>query len=61
MITLLRARQVQALTGLSRTNVYEDPRLRPVRIGPRAVAWVESEVQEWLADRISERDRTDGS
>ncbi|NOG32474.1 AlpA family phage regulatory protein [Halomonas sp. TBZ9] len=28
----------------------------PVRIGGRAVAWVESEINEWIAARIEERD-----
>jgi prophage regulatory protein len=29
---------------------------RPVRIGKRAVGWVESEVDGWIEARIAERD-----
>jgi prophage regulatory protein len=31
---------------------------RPVRIGKRRVAWVQSEVSEWLAARMEERGST---
>jgi prophage regulatory protein len=31
---------------------------RPVKIGVAAVAWVEDEVDEWIASRISERETT---
>jgi hypothetical protein len=29
---------------------------RPIRIGPRRVGWLASEIDAWLADRIRERD-----
>lgn len=29
-----------------------------VRLGPNRVGWVETEIQEWLERRLSERDRT---
>ncbi len=51
----LRRPAVEAATGLSRSTIYdmmdrkEFP--RPVRIGRRAVAWPESVIQQWLADR----------
>lgn len=28
---------------------------RPIRIGKRRVAWVQSEVSDWLAERMEER------
>jgi prophage regulatory protein len=28
---------------------------RPIRIGKRRVAWVQSEVSDWLAERMKER------
>ena len=31
---------------------------RPVRIGKRRVAWVQSEVSDWLAARMEERSST---
>ncbi|MDP2519029.1 helix-turn-helix transcriptional regulator [Shimia thalassica] len=51
----LRRPAVEAVTGLSRSSIYdmmdkgEFP--RPVRIGKRAVAWPESAIAEWLAGR----------
>lgn len=29
-----------------------------VRLGPQRVAWVESEILEWISARIAERDAT---
>ena len=54
--TLLRRPQVQQRTGLSRTTLYayikdgEFP--APVRLGARAVGWLESEVSEWIHARV---------
>ena len=49
-------RQVEARTGLSRSTIYEwsvagrfPP---PVRLSDRVVRWVESEVEEWIRERI---------
>lgn len=53
--TILRRPAVEARTGLSRSTIYaamargEFP--QPVRLGPRAVGWRESDVAEWLASR----------
>ncbi|WP_146590130.1 helix-turn-helix transcriptional regulator [Puniceibacterium confluentis] len=53
----LRRPAVEAATGLSRSTIYdmmdrgEFP--RPVRIGRRAVAWPESVIAHWLAQRPS--------
>ncbi|MEX0733675.1 MAG: AlpA family phage regulatory protein [Steroidobacteraceae bacterium] len=48
--------QVCKVTGLGRSMIYqlESQRRFPsrVRIGLRAVGWVESEVQLWLARRV---------
>ena len=57
-IRFLRISEVEALTGLSRTTIYDwsaDGRFpRPVRLSGRAVRWVESEVLEWMDERIAE-------
>ncbi len=48
---------VEDLTGLSRSTIYnlmskgEFP--RPVRLTPRIVAWPESRISEWLAQRAA--------
>lgn len=46
---------VEEKTGLSRSSIYElmdrDLFPRPIRIGRRAVAWRESDIEAWLASR----------
>ena len=62
-VQILRLPQVCKTTGLGRSMIYqlESERRFPcrVRIGARAVGWVEAEVQSWLAGRI-ERHRASG-
>ena len=61
VIKLLRRREVEEITGLSRAGIYEQMTAgvfpKPVRIGPRAVAWVDAEVSKWQRKRIAERDK----
>jgi len=56
MHTILRLPDVKASTGLSRSTIYlrvaEGTFPKPVRLGGRAVGWLEAEVQEWLQGRI---------
>lgn len=55
-VQILRLPQVCKVTGLGRSMIYqlEAQQRFPcrVRIGARAVGWVEAEVQGWLAGRI---------
>jgi len=55
-LSILRRKQVQARTGLSRSTIYlyiKDGLFpKPIALGPRAVGWVESEVSEWIAARM---------
>lgn len=57
---LLRLTEVKSRTGKSASSIYaaiaagEFP--RPIKVGPRTSAWVESEVDAWIEDRIRERD-----
>lgn len=56
MPRLLRLNAVKEITGLSRSTIYADADFpRPVKIGERAVAWVELEIQNWVDARIAER------
>ena len=52
---LLTLRDVTALTALSRSAVYalmaESRFPKPIRIGSRAVRWVEQEVLDFIASR----------
>lgn len=50
---LLRLPEVIAQTGLNRNSVYQiEDFPKPIKIGVRATAWVESEVQAWIRSRI---------
>ena len=52
---LLRTSDVLERTSVSRRTIYDWMRdglfPRPIQIGPRAVRWLESEVDEWFASR----------
>lgn len=53
---ILRLPAVKASTGLSRSTIYlrvaKGTFPKPVSLGERAVGWVESEIQQWLEQRI---------
>ncbi len=53
---LLRLPAVCAMTGVGKTGVYQGIKERtfpaPIKIGGRAVAWIESEVSDWIESRI---------
>jgi prophage regulatory protein len=53
---ILRLPIVLDRTGLSRSTVYQrvaEGRFpRPVSLGARAVGWVETEVEDWIARQI---------
>ncbi|MCG9680640.1 AlpA family transcriptional regulator [Vibrio sp. Isolate24] len=57
----LRIQDVMSLTGLGRSTIYkfmadETDFPKSVPLGGRAVAWVESEIEEWMESRLSMRD-----
>ena len=53
---ILRLPAVKIRTGLSRSTIYlrvsQGAFPKPVRLGARAVGWVEAEIQEWLQQQI---------
>jgi prophage regulatory protein len=57
--TILRLPAVKARTGLSRSTIYlqaasgEFP--KPISLGPRAVGWLECDIEAWLSQRITRR------
>lgn len=64
-LTILRRKQVETRTGLSRSSIYAklrrnpkrpadfDPTFpRPVSVGAKAVGWIEAEIEEWIAAQI---------
>ncbi len=58
---ILRLPGVKQKTGQSRSTIYDKVQRgefpAPVKIGERAVGWVEAEVDAWVKDRIEARDR----
>jgi prophage regulatory protein len=58
--TFLRIADVQRVTGLPKATIYEMVGKgifpKQVRITPRAVGWIESEIADWHQDKIAERD-----
>jgi prophage regulatory protein len=59
---ILRLPAVKVRTGLSRSSIYlwisKGKFPAPVSLGARAVGWVESEVDDWVALRIMESRKT---
>ena len=56
--SILRLPEVKIRVGLSRSAIYlaisraEFP--RPVHLGARAVGWLESEVEDWIGERVKQ-------
>lgn len=56
-LRFLRVREVLHRTGMSRSLLYATPNFpNAVKIGPRAVAWVEAEVEQWIDERMAARE-----
>ncbi len=64
-LRIIRRKQVEARTGLSRSSIYArlrhnpkrpgdyDPTFpKPISVGAKAVGWIESEVDAWIAAQI---------
>ena len=58
MDKFLRLPQVKAKVGIGRTSIYQKIKQgqfpKPIALGPQSVAWIESEVEEWMGERITE-------
>lgn len=57
---ILRLPEVKRKTGQSRSTIYDKVQRRefpaPVKIGKRAVGWIEAEIEAWLKTRMEVRD-----
>ncbi len=55
-LTILRRKQVEARTGLSRSTIYDRMKAgtfpAPISLGAKAVGWIESEIDAWLNAQI---------
>lgn len=67
-LTIIRRKQVEARTGLSRSTIYAKLRInpkrpsdydpsfpKPIAVGSKAVGWIESEIEAWIEARIAAR------
>lgn len=61
MHKFMRRPQVEAATGLPTSTLYEliskGQFPRPIRLGERAVAWLEADVVAWQRQRLAESGR----
>lgn len=54
---IIKLPDVMRQTKKGKSSVYDDPTFpKPVKIGPRASGWLQSEVSAWIAARKAERD-----
>ena len=58
---LIRLTDVKLMTGLSKSSIYariaNGAFPKQINLGPRLVVWVESEIQRWIANQVSEARR----
>ena len=52
----LRLPAVKEITGRSRSSIYADMETgdfpKSIKTGPQSIAWLESELEAWMDDRI---------
>ncbi len=60
----LRLKEVIAVTALSRSSIYkfmnEQRFPQSLSLGDRAVAWVETEIEEWMEEKLQQREPNNG-
>jgi prophage regulatory protein len=53
---ILKRQSVEARTGISRSGIYQKIAKgdfpKPISLGPRAVGWLESSIDDWIQSRI---------
>jgi prophage regulatory protein len=56
---ILKLPAVIEITGKCRSGIYQEITAgtfpKQINLGPRAVGWLESEIQAWLSSRIEEK------
>jgi prophage regulatory protein len=54
---ILRLPEVIAKTGIARSTIYtkiaERQFPQPIQLGSRSVGWLETEIDQWVSQRIS--------
>ncbi|MCK6413883.1 MAG: AlpA family transcriptional regulator [Azonexus sp.] len=65
-LVVIRRRQVEAKTGISKTTIYAGIAAgtfpAPIQLtgGNYAVGWLEHEIDAWIAGRVAARDKNPG-
>ena len=58
-VVFLKRPEIEKRTGLKRSTIYEKIKAgtfpKPVKLGARAVAWPEAEINAWMENRIALR------
>ena len=58
----LRLNQVQDRTGLPRSTIYayvvDGTFPTPINIGERSVAWLETDIEQWMSEKIISANHT---
>jgi prophage regulatory protein len=61
MGAIIRLPQVIQKTGLSRSSIYasiaEGKFPAQIKLTKRSSGWLESEIDQWISDRVADRDR----
>ena len=61
-VIFLKRPEIEQRTGLKRSTIYDKMKAgtfpKPVKLGARAVAWLEPEIDAWIKERISQRGGT---
>ena len=59
-MNILRCKEVEKKVGLKQAKIYllvkEGVFPLPIKLSTRTVGWVESELDDWLNEKIKERD-----
>ncbi len=59
-VRILRRQAVTEKTGLERSAIYDRMRKgtfpKQVRLGPKSVGWLESEIDRWIVEQVAARD-----
>ena len=62
--SIRRPPAVQKRLGLSRSTRYlliqKGELVRPIKIGPRAIGWTETDIDEYISKKIKDRDQNRG-
>ncbi len=60
IMRLIKLRDVMKTTSLARSTIYKyiaDGNFpKPLSLGERNVAWLESEIEDWILEKIEKRD-----